>query len=330
MSRITFAWSVVRATVASLLLTAQAGAAETKIAVAVIGMTASNWSGIVAREKGFFRDEGLDVEWVSTGQSAKAAQSVIAGATQMGSSSMADTVRAIDAGGNLVVFANSLARGIHELIAAPDLKSVADLKGRRVIIGGQKDVTALWWNAMARHYNLDPRRDVQLVYAGSTSSRMTALASGAVEAAALAPPASFEAIDHGYADLGPMAGYLGDFPMMIYHVSRTWAVANRDRVVAFVKAEDRAARYILDSANKQEVSAILAAATGSAFKDALRTYDVVIKANGVAADSSISEATVNTVVEALAAAGDLKDPGRAPASFFDPQYVEAANRLLQP
>ena len=324
MTHLRFARSFVSAAVFLGVLAAQAEAEETKLSVALIGLTASNWSGFVAKEKGFFKDQGLDVEWISTGQSSKAAQSVMAGAAPMGSSSMLDTIRAIYAGGNLLIFANSLARGIHELVATKDIKSVSDLKGKRVIVGGQKDITAVWWDAMARHYNLDPNKDVEVVYAGATSARMSALESRGVAAAALAPPASFKAIDDGNRDLGPMAKYLGDFPMMIYHVNKTWAERNHDKVVAFVKAEDEAARYILDPKNRHEVSEILARVSHTGINDALRTYDLVMKVHGIVADSSIPEDAVHKVVDALATNGDLKNsPERSLSTLYDPQYVKA-------
>ena len=39
----------------------------------------------------------------------------------------------------------------------------------------------------------------------------------------LSTPQSFQAIQNGYADLGPVAPFLGEFPMMIWHVNDAWA-----------------------------------------------------------------------------------------------------------
>src|SRR5690242_14007443 len=89
------------------LATAQTKPPATKLALAFIGWnTTSNWPGLIGQQKGFFLEEGLDIDWITTGQSAKAAQQVMAGVTPLGSSSTVDTLRAIDGGGDLQIFMN--------------------------------------------------------------------------------------------------------------------------------------------------------------------------------------------------------------------------------
>jgi NitT/TauT family transport system substrate-binding protein len=193
---------------------AQAQRAVT-VTAAVIGITVSIWPAIVARDKGYFEEEGIRVDFVTAGASARTLQQVAAGVAHVGSSSMVDTVRAIEAGADVTVFTNSLAVGTHSLIAAKNIKSVPALKGKRIMTGGQGDITNLWWQAMARHHGLDPAKDVQLLFSGSTANRMSALFAGGVEATILSTPQSFKAIEDGWTDLGPVAPYLGEFPMMI-------------------------------------------------------------------------------------------------------------------
>jgi NitT/TauT family transport system substrate-binding protein len=301
-----------------------AQAQPAKVVLSVGSITATNWPGLVAQELGFFREEGLDVDWVQSGQSSKSAQQVMAGVAQFGSSSMVDSFRAIDGGGQITVFMNSLAQGIHTLVAAKSLNAVTDLKGRRVIVGGQKDITGLWWYAMARHFGINPTEDVQLLFSGSTSNRMSALLSGGVDAAVLSPPASFQAVDQGFKDLGPVAGYLGEFPMMVYHVNKSWAAKNKDKVVAFIRAHNRAVKYMLDPANRQRVCEIMAKASGSTVEDSSRTLDLALKVNGFVPTGHISEATLERVRDTLATDGDLAKPLKPVTAFYDPQYAKAA------
>ena len=128
-------------------------------------------------------------------------------------------MRAIDKGAKIKVFLNSLAVGTHSLIGAKGIKSVAELKGKRVMTGGVGDITNLWWIAMAKANGLDPEKDVELLFSGATSARLAALVAGAVDATMLSTPQSFQAVQNGYADLGPVAPFLGEFPMMIWHVN---------------------------------------------------------------------------------------------------------------
>jgi NitT/TauT family transport system substrate-binding protein len=171
---------------------APARAAEpTTLTAAIIGISVSIWPAIVADKKGFFAEEGLKVDFISAGASARSLQQVAAGSAEIGSSSMVDTIRGIGGGAQVKIFLNSLAVGTHSLVAAKTIKSVAELRGKKVMTGGPGDVTNLWWGAMARHFGLDPAKDVDLLFSGATTARLAALVAGAIDASVLSTPQSF-------------------------------------------------------------------------------------------------------------------------------------------
>ena len=58
--------------------------------------------------------------------------------------------------------------------------------------------------------------------------------------------------------------------MMIWHANDDWAKANAKELVAFVKAHNKAVRYLVDPAHKQEVSEMLARASQSNLSDSSR------------------------------------------------------------
>jgi NitT/TauT family transport system substrate-binding protein len=298
-------------------------AAPASVSVAVIGVNVTIWPAIVAEKKGFFAEQGLDVDTINSGASTRALQQVAAGSAPIGSSSMVDTVRAISGGAQVKVFLNSLAVGTHSLIAGKGIKSVPELKGKRVMTGGPLDVTNLWWFAMARHYGLDPEKDFDMLYSGATSARLAALIAGGIDATPLAPPQSFKAIQEGFTDLGPVAPYLGDFPMMIWHVNDAWARANEQKLVGFIRAHDKAVGYLSDPANRLEVSQLLAQESGSSLDDALKTWDVCMQVKAFVPDGAISDAAISRVIEALVSAGDLKSPA-PPGSYIDRHFMDAA------
>jgi len=303
-----------------------AQAALTPLPVVVISVSVTIWPAIVADKKGFFRDEGLDFDLISSGASTRSLQQVAAGSAPIGSSSMVDTLRAIGGGAKVKVFLNSLAVGTHSLIGAKAIKSVADLKGKRVMTGGPGDITNLWWIAMARHYGLDPQKDVELLYSGATSARLGALMSGGIDATMLSTPQSFKAIEDGFTDLGPVAPYLGEFPMMIWHVNANWARANEKTLAAFVRAHNKAVSYMSDPAHRLEVSEILAKASGASVADALKTWDLCMAINAFVPDGSITDGAILRVRDTLLQSGDLKAPGMPPSAYFDRGFVDAAAR----
>lgn len=299
-------------------------AQQVAIPAAVIGVSVSIWPAIVAREKGFFKEEGIDIDIITAGSSARALQQVAAGVASFGSSSMVDTVRAIQSGAEVKAFTNSLAVGTHSLVAAKSIKSFADLKGKRVMTGGQGDITNLWWEAAAKQNGLDPNKDVELLFSGSTSNRMAALLAGGIEATVLSTPQSFKAIQAGYTDLGPVAPYLGDFPMMIWHANDAWAKANKKSVVSFVRAQNKAVRYMMEPAHREEVSKMLAKASNSDLDDALKTWDLCKKIHAFIPDGSISKESVQRVLDTLMASGDIKGTEKPVSTYYDASFVRAA------
>src|ERR1700743_3250342 len=172
--------------------------ALTPMPAVVISVSVTIWPAIVADKKGFFKDEGLDFEFINTGSSTRAAQQVAPRSASIVSSSMVDTMRAIDKGANIRVFLNSLAVGTHSLIGQKTIHSVKDLRGKRVMTGGVGDITNLWWMAMAKANGMDGAKDVDLMFSGATTARLAALMAGAVDATMLSTPQSFQAVQDGY------------------------------------------------------------------------------------------------------------------------------------
>src|SRR6185503_6093682 len=125
---------IARLAAAALLLIATnhipARAEGTPLSAVVISVSVTIWPAIVADRKGFFKAEGLDFEFINSGSSTRSAQQVAAGSAPIGSSSMVDTMRAIDKGANIKIFLNSLAVGTHSLVGQKGITSVKQLKGK--------------------------------------------------------------------------------------------------------------------------------------------------------------------------------------------------------
>jgi ABC-type nitrate/sulfonate/bicarbonate transport system substrate-binding protein len=319
------AGSYVKAFAAGLMLSV-AGSAFTQqtptVTLSYVTENSSCWPAIVAREKRFFEAEGIKVEWVRAGQSAKALQMLAAKASHISNSSVVDTFRAIESGAKVVAFLNGMDAGIHWMIGAKSIRTVQDLKGKRVITGGQGDITNLWWNAMARKHGFDGQREAEVLFAGSTTNRMAALIAGGVEGAVISPPQSFKLLEQGYTDLGPMAPYLGPLPMMTFAVNRDWVAENGKTLTAFVRAHNKATEFLWR--NRDEASAILAKAGGTSVEEALKTWDVADKVKAYRADGQMNEGGLKNAIQALAANGDIKDPNRPLSFYYDPRFVQAA------
>jgi len=298
-----------------------ARAEDATVSAAIIGVSVSIWPAIVADQKGFFAHEGLKVDFISSGASARSLQQVAAGSANVGSSSMVDSIRAIGAGADVKIFLNSLAVGTHSLVAAKPIKSVAELRGKRIMTGGPGDITNLWWAVVAKHFGLDPVKDVDLMFSGATTARFAALVAGAIDATVLSTPQSFQAIEAGFSDLGPVAPYLGEFPMMIWHVNAKWAQANAKELAAFIRAHNAAVRYMSQPDHRGEVAEMLARASHSGVDDALKTWDLCMRINAFIPNGAITDGAIDRVRDTLIQSGDLKGAPQPPSAYYDGRYV---------
>jgi hypothetical protein len=96
----------------------------------VSGLHSAVW---VAETKGLFRKHGIDVEVIVTGQGGTAGISaLIANDVQMVNSAGDVLVAAALRGGDTVMVASVVNKGLQRLITKPDIKTPADLKGKRV------------------------------------------------------------------------------------------------------------------------------------------------------------------------------------------------------
>lgn len=301
---------------------ARAQVAGTPLSAVVISVSVTIWPAIVADKKGFFKEEGLDFDFINSGSSTRSAQQVAAGSAPIGSSSMVDTMRAIDKGAPIKVFLNSLAVGTHSLIGSKSIHSVKELKGKRVMTGGVGDITNLWWMAMAKANGFDGEKDVELLFSGATTARLAALMAGAVDATMLSTPQSFQAVQDGYSDLGPVAPFLGEFPMMIWHTNEAWAATHEKEMLAFIRAHNKAVRYMSDPAHRQEVSQMLADASKSSLDDALKTWDVCMQVKAFVADGEVSDRATERVRDTLLASGDIKQSA-PPTTYVDLRFAKS-------
>jgi ABC-type nitrate/sulfonate/bicarbonate transport system substrate-binding protein len=154
----------------------------------IIGLPTTSMSMLpifFAQDKGLFREEGLDPQLVFVGGRL---QVPALAAGEVDFSASAETVLRAAVQGlalKVVVYMNS--RMAVSLIAAPDIKTIAGLKGRSIAvtsIGGSLDYAAR--EILAKN-GLNPERDARFVGIAQ-SEQMIALSAGSIQAAMLTPP----------------------------------------------------------------------------------------------------------------------------------------------
>jgi NitT/TauT family transport system substrate-binding protein len=305
-------------------LAAQGALAAETLTLGVVAKLALQWPVYAALEKGYFDRVGVKLDIVATGGSAKAGQQLAAGAINIGEAGLPDLLRPIDQGAPIKIIAYEVAEPPYKLVGRKDVHSIAELKGKKVMIGGTKDITLIYLEALAKPAGLKPS-DFDLLYAGATTARFAALVSGGVDAAILTSPFDFQALGQGYSDLGSVHKVLPGLPFTGYGVNTTWGAANRNTVVNFLRAVHQGVEWLYDQKNRDEALAILVKATGAKPEDAAKTYDLFIhELRAFRRDGSMPAAGFQRLLEAVADLGDLPKPPPPAAKFVDESYLKAA------
>jgi NitT/TauT family transport system substrate-binding protein len=227
--------------IVGLLLWSGTSAAADKIRLSISALDVSFLTAGVAAKRGFFKDEGLDVEVI------RMAANVSVTALSTGDIDytmiFASVVRGALRGLPMKVVASYMDSSTHTLIARPEYKALKDLKGKTLGVstyGATSDVVA---RMMFRQGGVDPERDLKIVTLGADRARFAALKEGLVEVAVLSPPADSEANKLGFNVLA-RAYELFKLPFTGLGANTKKLKEKPDEVKRMVKALLRANRFV--------------------------------------------------------------------------------------
>jgi len=303
-----------------LVLALSPALAQNKIVVGTVGSGSPlEWPLYIAAKKGFLDQEKLVVDWVGAQSSAAVMQQVAAGSLNIGTTGIADALRAADKGAPTRLLRIGLIVSPYEIFAAKTVKSWKDLRKKTVMIGGAKDITRVYFEDMAKPNGLAPG-EYDYIFAGSTAARFAALSSGSIAATILFPPFNFAAARAGYTSLGLSADYTKNFPFNAYSVNMTWARANKDAIRRFLAAYTKGIDWFYDAANRAEAIPILISYLKSDPKDVADTYDFFVKLRAFDRIGAVEGSGIENYLGILKQQGDLEGASDL-ARFYDPTLV---------
>src|SRR5262245_48577539 len=177
----------------ALLCTFARGADKVRISIG--NLSGQFMTMPLAQKRGFLKEEGIDAEIIRvTGGAASAAMSSgdLDYNTGMG-------ITGTLAGGYPVkVVACFVPAPVFALVSRPELKTVAALKGKTVGISTFSGLSIFGARVIAKHFGLDPDKDLKYVAVGAVEGRFIRLTQGLLDAAVLAPPLDTEAKKQGF------------------------------------------------------------------------------------------------------------------------------------
>jgi len=218
-----------------LLFCFQHVTAQDKMRMGLSSVSALHSAVWIAEQKGLFRKHGIDAEVIVTGQGAAAGISaLLANDIQMTSSAGDALVSAALQGGETVMIAGVVNKGLQRIMVRPEIKTQADLKGKRV---GVTRIGAVSYSVLLmilRRWNMSPT-DVQIMQVGSSPNMLASLDKGGLDAAVITIPSMFVAEDRGYKVLLDLADTDIYYLQTMIGTTRGYVKANRDKASRFLK-----------------------------------------------------------------------------------------------
>jgi NitT/TauT family transport system substrate-binding protein len=300
-----------RAVIASLLagaamFVAPAASAAEAVTVGTVGQASANlWPVFIGLNKGFFAAEDLKVDVVYVQSSAQLVQQITAGSLDICmSTGLVDPMRAIGMGAPIAIVRVEVQAPPYALLAKPGIKSLKELKGKVISLGGPKDITRIYVERMLEPNGVKPG-EFDMVFAGATAARASALLAGAVDAAILLPPFNFQAVAAGFSDLGLTIDYVKDLPFSGTVVNVRWANAQKSILQKLLAAHTRSVAWFEDGGNRNEAVQILVAASKLKQEDVEKAYDFMRNGHFFEPTGKVSKSKLASLAKAMVSLGDL-------------------------
>lgn len=246
-------FSLSLAVIFSLLAVAPLWAQLKKVRFSVSAASIAEVPFRIASVKGFYRDEGLDVESILI-RGAVGMQALLGGSvdyTSASGSTIAAAVRGIPV--KLVFIAS--AKPQFDLIAQPQIRSVADLKGKNVGISSRGGAVDLLTQLIVQKNGLAPNKDVISLVVGGQEDTVLALRAGRIAAALLTPPRPLILQREGFHRIAYSGDYLPTYPSGGIGVTDDKIKTAPNDVLAFVKGSVRGLQFARQ--NRAETMKIL-------------------------------------------------------------------------
>jgi len=280
--------------------------AADSVTIGTVGSASANlWPVFISMDKGFFTERNLKVDIVYIPSSAQVIQQLTSGSLDVTmSTGLVDPIRAIDKGSPIAIVRLEAQSPPYALVAKPSIKSLAELKGKVISVGGPKDITRIYVERMLAPHGVKPG-EFDMVFAGATSARAQALLSNAVDAAIILPPFNFQAVAQGFNELGLTVDYAPELPFSGTVVNLPWAKAHQDVMARVLAAHAKATAWFEDDKNRAEAVRIMVEASKLKPDEVEKSYDFFRKGKYFEPTGRISRKRMDALVDALVGLGDI-------------------------
>jgi NitT/TauT family transport system substrate-binding protein len=275
--------------------------ADARIVVGVSTVNVAFLPIYLTQDKGFFKDEGLDVLVVMFNAGATNLQAMIGGDVQIMAGGVPETVLARASGVDIKNFWAISNLMPFQIYGSPKLKSLKDGKGKKFAISRFGSLSEFLTRSALRRSGVDPK-DVTMLQIGATPARFTTLATGIVDATILWFPVTERARAVGMNKLFDLKDIYPNWTNVGFIAREAWLAKEKDQAARFLRAYQRGVKHTRE--NRDEGIKALRKYVGLDAAEAAAGYDEYH--DSFPLDGRILDAGISATVEQEIESGRLK------------------------
>jgi ABC-type nitrate/sulfonate/bicarbonate transport system substrate-binding protein len=285
-----------------------------------------------ARDQGFFKKHGIEVQHTITADSKQVFSGLMEGKYHVAITAL-DNILAYQEGQGELKFDPpsdffgfmGSDDGFLSLVAAPDVKTFADLKGKTISVDAMSNGFSFALRDMLARNGIK-ESDVQWARAGGTDRRFAALMEGQHAATMLRAPFDLQAKNRGFNQLATTRSTIGNYMGIVGASRRSWAASNEAQVVSFIRAYRDAIRWLKMPENRPQAQALLMKYVPNMNAQiAAQSGDLLLDPqSGFFSDVQLDDKGIQAVMDLRSKLGESTQKLTDPSKYIDKRYWQKA------
>lgn len=285
-----------------------------------------HWSALIAVAAGFYADEGLEVEHLHM-EHDEQTERMLSGETPIEKHGADGDIALIEEGAPIRIIAGLVRKPPVYVYGARGTQTLAELRGKTLAAVSPRFGSSLPLRMVLADAGLrDDEFVLELV--GGSMRRLEAVLDGRAAATILSPPASFSAARAGLPLLASLPDHYPNYLFSSIQANATFARANPETIVRYLRAEIRAQRRLADPAQKDANIRVLLDAFSMSLDDATACYVQMVERDRVfCEDGALAPGDLDEMVAGLRRLCECACR-MGPAAYLEMTWLDEARRQL--
>ena len=295
--------------------------------------SATNIPIYMAEEKGAFAKRNVRLELQFTPNSSEQRAGLAAGRSDIAHTAADNSVAMVEVAKVDTVIVGGGDSGLLELFVRPEIKSLADVKGKAMVVDAPNTAYALVARKILKNAGLIDGRDYRLAPIGGSEGRANSFSQSPDNAVGmLNPPWTFVAESRGARSFGQAKDLFGPYQAIVPIAMRSWAQSNSGALERYLAAYIEGCRMTFDPSNRAEVIAVLRKRLNLTQEVATRSYEGLIQPGyGLSRDCRFDMAGFRNALSLRAEMeGQWGGVAPEPDKYLELKYYERAMKFASP